>query len=136
VGFVFLVLYSYHLLPGAFALPTGWGDMFIGGTALIVALKFADPNHRTAFVTWQILGITDLVLAITMGAGARFLAPQELANAGAVNTASMTVLPLSVIPTFAVPLLLILHIICIAQARRWPSPATTRVGERLPSAVV
>jgi hypothetical protein len=31
----------------------------------------------------------------------------------------MTVLPLSLIPTFAVPLLMIFHIICIAQARRW-----------------
>jgi hypothetical protein len=33
----------------------------------------------------------------------------------------MTVLPMSYIPTFAVPLFLILHIICIAQARRWPA---------------
>jgi len=40
----------------------------------------------------------------------------------------MTVLPLSLIPTFAVPLMLILHLICIAQAWRWRaqqvSPAT------------
>jgi hypothetical protein len=34
----------------------------------------------------------------------------------------MTVLPLSLIPTFAVPLLFILHFICIAQALRWPTP--------------
>jgi len=32
----------------------------------------------------------------------------------------MTVLPLSLIPTFLVPLYLILHVISIAQARRWP----------------
>ena len=31
----------------------------------------------------------------------------------------MTVLPLSLIPTFAVPLLLILHLISIAQAKSW-----------------
>ena len=31
----------------------------------------------------------------------------------------MTVLPLSLIPTFAVPLFIILHIICVAQARLW-----------------
>jgi hypothetical protein len=33
----------------------------------------------------------------------------------------MTVLPMSYIPTFAVPLFLILHIICIAQTRLWPT---------------
>jgi hypothetical protein len=31
---------------------------------------------------------------------------------------------MSYISTFAVPLFLILHIICIAQARRWPFAAT------------
>jgi len=29
-------------------------------------------------------------------------------------------LPLSLIPTFLVPLFLIFHVMCIAQARRWP----------------
>jgi hypothetical protein len=134
-GFVFVVLYSYRILPGEFALPAGWGDMFIGATALIVALKLADPNHRTAFVFWQILGITDLVVAISSGALARYLSPQQFVSASGVNIAPMTLLPLSVIPTFAVPLLLVLHIICIAQARRWSSPAATRIGERLTSAV-
>ncbi len=135
-GFVFLVLYSYRILPGSFALPAGWGDIFIGATALTVAMKLANPNHRTVFVIWQILGITDLVLAITSGAVARFLNPQAFVNPDVVNTAPMTVLPLSLIPTFAVPLLLILHIICIAQARRWPSPAENRIGERIPSAAL
>jgi hypothetical protein len=32
---------------------------------------------------------------------------------------AMTVLPLSLVPTFIVPLLLIFHVICIAQARAW-----------------
>ena len=39
----------------------------------------------------------------------------------------MTVLPLSLIPTFAVPLLLILHVICIAQARQWAAQRCRRV---------
>jgi hypothetical protein len=36
-----------------------------------------------------------------------------------VSMNAMTVLPMSLIPTFAVPLLLILHLIAIAQARQW-----------------
>ncbi len=31
----------------------------------------------------------------------------------------MTVLPLSLIPTFLVPLFLMFHVICIAEARTW-----------------
>jgi hypothetical protein len=48
----------------------------------------------------------------------------------------MTVLPLSLIPTFAVPLLLMLHIICIAQARQWKEGVHVAGAEPLPSAAV
>lgn len=129
VGFVFLVLSTYHILPAAFALPAGWGDMAIGATALFVAMRLANPNHRMAFIVWQLLGMTDLVLAITLGGAGRFLDPQAFGMAGGATTTPMTVLPLSLIPTFAVPLLFILHVICIAQARRWPSRVPSRVGE-------
>jgi hypothetical protein len=45
----------------------------------------------------------------------------------------MTVLPLSLIPTFAVPLLFILHVICIAQARRWSEQPRAHVGGQIGS---
>jgi hypothetical protein len=41
----------------------------------------------------------------------------------------MTVLPLSLIPGFLVPLFLILHIICIAQARRWPAEQPQHIAK-------
>lgn len=113
-GFAFLVLYTYRILPGLFALPAGWGDMFIGATAVPVALKLANAEYRKSFIVWQLLGMTDLVTALSTGALAQFVTPHG------VSTAPMTVLPLSLIPTFAVPLLMILHIISIAQATRWP----------------
>jgi hypothetical protein len=119
-GFVFLVLSAYRILPTIFALPAGWGDIAIGATAVPVAMLLARPQHKTSFIVWQLLGVTDLVLAITLGAAARFIDPQGVAE---ISTAPMALLPLSLIPTFAVPLLLILHGICIAQARRWRSEA-------------
>ncbi|HUJ95159.1 MAG TPA: hypothetical protein VLW84_07850 [Terriglobales bacterium] len=123
VGYTFLVLYTYHILPGIFALPAGWGDIAIGATAPFVAFKLANPNHRTSFIVWQLLGMTDLVLAISLGALSRFIVTE---SASAISTAPMSVLPLSLIPTFGVPLLLILHIISIAQARRWPAQSAGR----------
>jgi hypothetical protein len=46
---------------------------------------------------------------------------------------AMTVLPLSLIPTFFVPLFMMLHVICIAQARKWKvvSQARRQTAEAL-----
>jgi hypothetical protein len=126
-GFVFLVLYAYNILPGQLALPAGWGDIAIGATAPLVALKLANPNHRKGFILWQLLGITDLVNAVGMGVAAQFINPHG------ISTSAMTVLPMSLIPTFAVPLFMILHFISIAQARQWQEQQYPRVAEPLQS---
>lgn len=126
-GFVFIVLYSFGILPGVFALPAGWGDVAIGATAPLVAMTLADPAHRKGFILWQVLGILDLVMAVTLGITAGLISPAGPA------TGAMTVLPLSLVPTFIVPLLLIFHVICIAQARRWSEGQRSR-GVELPSA--
>ncbi|OLB87225.1 MAG: hypothetical protein AUI17_03120 [Acidobacteriales bacterium 13_2_20CM_2_55_5] len=66
-GFTFLVLYAAGILPGVFALPAGLGDIAIGATAPLVAIKLGNFNHRRGFIFWQILGISDLVMAVTLG---------------------------------------------------------------------
>jgi hypothetical protein len=126
-GFTFLVLYAAGILPGVFALPAGLGDIAIGATAPLVAIKLGNFNHRRGFIFWQILGISDLVMAVTLGTIARLISPDG------VGTGVMTVLPLSLIPTFAVPLLIMLHVICIAQARQWTERQYSHVGEQLSS---
>jgi hypothetical protein len=109
-GFVFLVLYTYNLLPGMFALPAGWGDIAIGLTAPWAARRLSDNNHRGSFIVWQVFGMIDLIAAVALGTTAGFFHPTG------IPSSVMTELPMSLIPTFAVPLLLILHIICIAQS--------------------
>ena len=126
-GFVFLVLHAHGILPGIFVLPAGWGDMAIGATAPLVALKLAHSDHRRGFVLWQALGMLDLVMAVSLGTLAGLMSPDG------ITTAAMTVLPLSLIPTFAVPLLIILHVICIAQARRWSERKYSRAKQELAS---
>ena len=127
VGFAFLVLATYGILPGMFALPAGWGDIAIGATAIFAGLKLATPDHRRSFIAWQLLGMADLVNALAMGTLANFIDPHG------ISTGAMTVLPLSLIPTFAVPLLMMFHIICIAQAYRWPVLRYSAIGQQLPS---
>jgi hypothetical protein len=119
IGFTFLLLEARRVLPAIFALPAGYGDMFIGVTAFFAAWQLANPDRRNAFIGWQLLGIADLVVAVGTGTTARLLDPHG------VSMAAMTVLPLSLVPTFLVPLFLIFHVICLAQARTW-RPSSVR----------
>jgi len=119
-GIVFLALATYKILPAYFALSAGWGDIIIGATAPFAALWLANPAHRRGFIFWQLLGIADLVNALALGTLSGFIDPHG------ISTGPMAVLPMSYITTFAVPVFLMLHVISIAQARRWP---TTQVAE-------
>ena len=127
-GVVFLILSAYGLLPLPFALPAGLGDMAIGATASWIASRFANPDHKSAFVLWQILGIADLVIAVTIGTTVRLFDPSGPAMG------PMAVLPLSLVPTFFVPLLLMVHVISIAQARKWQGRSYSHLGEQASSA--
>ncbi|HEY6385794.1 MAG TPA: hypothetical protein VIX91_08955 [Candidatus Acidoferrum sp.] len=120
VGFTFLLLQARNVLPAIFALPAGYGDMFIGATAGFAAWKLAEPAHRNGFIFWQALGILDLVTAVSLGTTARLLYPH------APSMLAMTVLPLSLVPTFLVPLFLMLHVICIIQTRAWKGASQAR----------
>ncbi|MGC2526676.1 MAG: hypothetical protein WA639_02940 [Candidatus Acidiferrum sp.] len=125
VGFTFVLLQARNVLPGIFAFPAGYGDMFIGVTAGFAAWKLAEPAHRGSFIFWQALGILDLITAVSLGTTAGLLDPHG------ASMVAMTVLPLSLIPTFLVPLFLMLHVICIAQARKWnPSAQVSRQAVR------
>jgi hypothetical protein len=119
VGFTFVLLQARNVLPAIFAWPAGYGDMFIGVTAGFAAWKLAEPAYRGAFIFWQALGILDLVTAVSLGTTARLLDPHG------ASMAAMTVLPLSLIPTFFVPLFMMLHVICIAQTRNWKTTSQT-----------
>ncbi len=118
-GFGFLTLYTYRVLPGIFAWPAGLGDMAIGVTApfvLMALLRRPGFAGSRSFVAWNISGILDLTVAVSIGALVPLLAPSLY---GAVSTTPMTQLPLVLIPTYLVPMFLILHLTALFQARRF-----------------
>lgn len=117
-GFGFLTLYTYGVLPGIFAWPAGLGDMAIGVTApLVLAALLRRPGFAAgkSFVAWNLSGILDLTVAVSIGALVPLLAPNLF---GTVSTAPMTQLPLVLIPTYLVPTFLILHLTALFQASR------------------
>src|SRR5258708_6580371 len=118
VGFGFLALYTYGVLPGVFAWPAGLGDMAIGVTApLMLASLLRRPNFAASksFVAWNLSGILDLTVAVSIGALVPLLAPNFY---GAVTTAPMAHLPLVLVPTYLVPTFLMLHLTALFQSRR------------------
>ena len=117
-GFGFLTLYFYGVLPGIFAWPAGLGDMAIGVTApLVLAALLRRPGFAASksFVAWNLSGILDLTVAVSIGALVPLLAPNFY---GAVSTAPMTQLPLVLVPTYLMPTFLMLHLTALFQARR------------------
>ena len=117
-GLGFLALYTYGVLPGFFAWPAGLGDMAIGVTApWLLAVLMRQPSFAASrtFVIWNLLGILDLVVAMGTGALGSILVAG--ADAG-VTTGAMAQMPLVLIPAFFVPVLFVLHLSALLQARR------------------
>jgi hypothetical protein len=117
-GLGFLALAAHGVLPGLFAWPAGLGDIAIGVTAPWVALALIrrpDFTSSRYFTVWNLLGILDLVVAVSMGAlGSGFIA----GIVGEVTTGPMAQMPLVLIPAYLVPLFIILHLAALFQARR------------------
>jgi hypothetical protein len=126
-GGIFLVLWADGRMPWQFALPAGIGDVATGIVALVVAARLAQNAigaHRAAYV-WSLFGIADLVVAIAMGA---------MTSPGRVHLLALdapnllaTAYPLVMVPTFAVPLALMLHGLVLLRLRRGAA-ATRRLA--------
>jgi len=117
-GGIFLVLWAGGRLPWQFALPAGIGDVATGSFAIAVAFMLARNAagaYRAAY-TWNLFGIADLVVAVSMGAMTSPGLPHLLAL-DAPNLL-ITSFPLVMVPTFAVPLALVLHGIVLWRLRR------------------
>ncbi len=109
LGVYFLILHAQGLMPAEFAFPSGYGDILIGLTAPIVGyLYFCKKSYskQLAFL-WNYVGILDLVLAIVLGFFTSPSAYQLLAHE--LPNALLFAFPLALVPTFAVPLSILLH---------------------------
>jgi hypothetical protein len=118
IGIMFLALYAFDLLPGVFAWPAGLGDVAVGiGAVIVLKGMMAQRRAWERRVFWlNVAGLADFVAAIATGVLSSNSALGVLAGTG--PAASMGLLPLSLVPTFAVPLWIVLHMIALIQLRR------------------
>jgi len=110
LGISFIILYAAGRLPAPFAPVAGWGDIFVGATALPAAwLAYRRPAMaRPTLWIWNVIGLADLIAAIGLGVISS-PGPQRLIFAEP-SSAIMTTLPWLLIPGFLVPLLFAVHI--------------------------
>ena len=117
-GGIFLVLWADGRLPWQFALPAGIGDVTTGFFAVVVAASLAQKaaGARRAAYAWSLFGIGDLVVAIAMGA----MTSPGRAHLFALAAPNLLIssYPLVMIPTFPVPLALMLHGLVLWRLRR------------------
>lgn len=103
-GIAFLLAMALGGLPALFAVPAGLGDIATGIAALRVGRELERGTGRRAAVWFNVFGMTDLVVALTVGALVGFQLVHTMPSGAAI-----TALPLALIPSAEVPLLLALH---------------------------
>lgn len=117
LGGAFLLLMLQGRMPGAFALPAGWGDILIGASAPFIALAYQrDPSHsRSLVLVWNLLGVLDLVVAVSMG---MLTAPGHLQRFGFDHpNFAIRQFPFVLIPVFLVPMSLFLHVLSLERIK-------------------
>jgi hypothetical protein len=116
-GVFFLLYLAFGHLPALFAVPAGLGDIAAGLAAPLAAYQLARGTGRRTAVWFNLFGITDLAVALTIGAltgyGLLHVTP---------STAALSELPLVLVPTVGVPLMLALHLTSLFQLSRAPRP--------------
>ena len=115
VGLYFLWLYSLGVLARNFAVPAGWGDVIIAAwaIALLVIRDWHSREMRLAVLLWNAFGLFDILLVVALAA------QQASIDPGFQN--AFASLPLSLLPTFIVPLVIASHVLLfvwLAQERR------------------
>jgi hypothetical protein len=118
LGSVFLAAGLRGLLPGVFALPAGIGDVLTGLFAVPAAIAVATgtAQGRRAAIAWNIFGLADFAVAVTLGAitspGPFQLIVPNVASIGA------GAYPNVLTPAFVVPSSILLHALSLRQLRR------------------
>ena len=115
VGIAFLILYANGTIPGAFAVPAGWGDIAVAVAALVVAftaLPIVNQRRWWIVLLWNALGLLDILLVLATG--------MRLGFADLEQMVWITTFPMSLLPTFIVPLVIATHVLIFVRlGRRW-----------------
>jgi hypothetical protein len=111
VGFAFLALSSRGELPEEFAVPAGGGDITVATLALCIVVFVPRPGTRPGLLlVWNALGFADILNVVFTAARL------AIANPDSMN--ALMRFPLSLVPTFVVPLIIASHMLVFWRLMR------------------
>lgn len=112
VGIYFLILHFRGELPYAFAVPGGLGDIAVAVTALLVSIfsPIRGSVGRKILLLWNLFGLIDILFVVVTAARL------AMSNPGSMN--AITKLPLSLLPTFLVPIIIFTHVVIFIRLLR------------------
>jgi hypothetical protein len=112
VGVYFLYLHGQGRLPYSFAVPGGWGDIVAASLAAgLLVLGPPRPGwRRVVYLAWNVFGLVDLIFVVLTAGRLGFEDPASMAE--------LLELPLSLLPTFLVPILIASHLVLAVRLLR------------------
>lgn len=115
LGSAFLIGWIYGTVPGIFALPAGIGDLLTGLIAVPVAIALGSGSResRRAAIAWNIFGLLDFAVALTIAQAIAF----RLIETGFAS-ATGGAYPVVMVPAFGVPTWIMLHAVSLRQLWR------------------
>jgi hypothetical protein len=113
VGVVFLLMSARGQLTGEFAIPAGWGDIVVAIGALAIVTLLRDPLARPgALMLWNALGLADILAVVVIAAKLGMRDPSLVAP--------LLRFPMSLVPTFVVPMIVASHVLIDRRLRAAP----------------
>jgi len=102
VGIVFLMMSERGELSREWALPAGWGDIGVATGALLIVIFIPRPDSRPDIVRlWNLIGLIDILAVVVTAARIGMREPQAIAP--------LLRFPMSLVPTFVVPIVFATH---------------------------
>jgi hypothetical protein len=109
-GAYFLVLCEREQLPCGFARPAGWGDIVVAVLALGVVGAMRTQFAKTLLLIWNTIGLIDIVFVV--------FSALRFGLQGWQSMHALRELPLSLLPTFLVPLVIASHVLIFIRLAR------------------
>jgi len=117
VGIVFLMMSARGEMSAEWALPAGWGDIGVAAGALLIAGLLPRPESRPDIVRlWNLVGLIDIVAVVVTAARIGMREPTALAP--------LLKFPMSLVPTFIVPVVFASHCWMAIRLQPRARPAT------------
>ncbi|NIP38232.1 MAG: hypothetical protein GWM89_04070 [Candidatus Dadabacteria bacterium] len=105
VGIYFIILYSREMLPYDFAIIGGIGDIVVAVGALLILIFLSSINRTGSriYILWNTAGLLDILFVVMTAGRIGMNSPEYIEN--------LLKLPLSLLPTFLVPIIIFTHIV-------------------------